>query len=168
MKRSCIAAASLLALVGLPLGEQAQARVDLDINIGAPPPVIVVPAPPPPPPPPRYRRIYIERRPSFIYSPDLGFSVSVGAPYDIVYYGNRYYVYDDGGWFWAPSYDGPWAYIDNYRLPGRLRRFRYEEIRRYRDEEFRRQRPRDGWRDDGPGYGPGYGPDRRPGPDRWR
>mgnify|MGYP006276568071 FL=1 len=155
MKRTTLIAASLLAAASLPSGPEAQARVNIDINLGQPAPVYVVPAPPPPPPPPPpRRRIFIESRPRFIYSPDLGFSVSVGSPYDIVYYGDRYFVYDDGGWYWAPSYDGPWVFIENYRIPGRIRKFRHEEIRRFRDEEYRRHEPRDGWRDDGPGRGP--------------
>ncbi|NTV01577.1 MAG: hypothetical protein HGB04_02170 [Chlorobiaceae bacterium] len=163
MKRSNVIAAALFAAAVWPLGPQAFARVDFNINIG-PPPVII--APMPPPPPPRHHRIFIEGRPRFVYSPDLGFSVSVGSPYDIVYYGDRYYVYDDGGWYWAPGYDGPWIFIEDYRLPGRIRRFRHEEIRRYGDEEFRRHGPPEGWREDGPGRWPDRGPDR--GPDRWR
>jgi len=96
-----------------------------------------------------------------MYTPSLGFAVSVGSPYDMVYYGDRYYVFDDGRWFWAPSYDGPWVFIDDYRLPGRMRRFRHEEISRYRDEEYRRH-GRDDRRDDWHGNGRGH--DR----DRWR
>lgn len=135
MNKKSVIAATLLAAAALPFGREACARVNVDINIGQPAPVIVAPMPPPPPP---HRRIYIERRPEFIYTPALGFSVSVGSPYDVVYYGNRYYVYDDGGWYWASSHNGPWVYVDRHRLPDRIRRYRYEEIRRYRDEEYRR------------------------------
>lgn len=34
----------------------------------------------------------IDRRPSFINLRTQGFSVFVGSPYDIIYYGNRYYI----------------------------------------------------------------------------
>lgn len=96
-----------------------------------------------------------------MYTPSLGFAVSVGSPYDMVYYGDRYFVFDDGRWFWAPSYDGPWVFIEDYRLPGRMRRFRHDDIRRFRDEEYSRhgrEGRRDDWHDNGRGH------DR----DRWR
>ncbi|NTW51831.1 MAG: hypothetical protein HGB22_04515 [Chlorobiaceae bacterium] len=136
----------------------ALARVDVDLHLGSPGRVIVVPEPPPPP----RHRFHIENRPRFLYTPPLGFYVSVDGPYDIVYYEDRYYVYDDGRWYWSSEYNGPWDYIDDRRLPGRLRRFRHEEIRRYRDHEYRRYR-------DDERYDRGPRDHRGPhNPDRWR
>jgi hypothetical protein len=159
MSRKTITAIALMAACSWPSGRDAFARVNVNINIGEPAPVYVAPMPPPPPP----RRIIVERRPEFMYTPSLGFSVSIGGPRDMVYYGDRYYVYDDGGWYWAPSYSGPWVFVESHRLPPRIGRYRYEEIRRYRDEEYRRRH------DNGNGYGNGHDRGRGHGHDRnWR
>ena len=58
----------------------AHAGVTVDINIGNPAPVVVAPPPTP--------RFVIREAPLFIFSPALGFYVSVGSPYDIVDIGN--------------------------------------------------------------------------------
>ncbi|MCX6179523.1 MAG: hypothetical protein NT163_09215, partial [Chlorobiales bacterium] len=80
----------------------------------------------------------IDTRPSFIYLQDKGFSVSYGSPYDIIYYGDIYYLYNNGGWYRASNYRGPWIGIREYNLPPRLRRHRWDDLRRYRDIEYRR------------------------------
>lgn len=134
MNKKTVFTATLLAATMWPIGQEVSAGVNIDINIGQPAPVIIAPMPPRQAP----HRIVVERRPRFMYTPSLGFYVSVDSPYDIVYYGSRYYVYDDGGWYWARSYDGPWVFVEGHRLPHRISRFRHEEIRRHRDEEFRR------------------------------
>jgi hypothetical protein len=102
----------------------AHAGVNVDINLGIP-----VPLPP---------TVVVQTPPEFIYSPSLGFYVSVGAPYDIVYLGSDYYLYRDGYYYRSRSYNGPWVGVEGRRLPPGLRRHRYEEIRRYRDGEYRR------------------------------
>ena len=85
--------------------------------------------------PPRrhHPRFRIHRKPRFIYTPRLGFSVSIGNPYDMIHYGGRYYLYDRGHWYSAHRYNGPWRYVEHRHLPRRIRRFRHHEIRRYRD-----------------------------------
>ena len=80
----------------------------------------------------------INSEPSFVYLRTQGFSVSIGSPYEIIYYGNRYYLYHDGRWYRSYSYRGPWFLIRNDRIPFRIRRHRWEDIRRYRDIEYRR------------------------------
>jgi hypothetical protein len=91
--------------------------------------------------------VVIETAPRFIYSPPLGFHVSVGAPYDIVYLGNSYYLYNNGYYYRSSSYNGPWVGVESRRLPKGLRKHRYEDIRRYRDREFHRyERDRDHYR----------------------
>jgi len=134
MKKNALKIAVLTAASLGASSAPALARVDVDLHLGSPAPVIVVPQSPPP------RRFEIDHRPRFLYTPPLGFYVSVDGPYDIVYYEDRYYIYDDGRWYGSSAYNGPWVYIENRRLPGRLHRFRHEEIRRYRDDEFRRFR----------------------------
>lgn len=160
MKNKALTIAMLTA-ASLGFGAPA-AHARVDVNVG---------------PPPYHRRVYFDRRPEFLYTPRLGFSVTFGGPYDMIMYGNRYYVYDNGGWYWSSAYDGPWRYIEHRRLPRSLRRYRHEEIRRYRDDEYRRRYRRD-WRDrrdwddrrgpdrDWRDRDDHRGPDR--GPDRWR
>jgi hypothetical protein len=80
-----------------------------------------------------------ESRPSFIMIPEQGFSVAVGSPYDIVFYDNRYYIFQDGSWYRSSNYQGPWKYIRTKNLPSRIRRHRLDDIRRYRDTEYNRQ-----------------------------
>ena len=80
----------------------------------------------------------INSPPSFIYLRTQGFSVSVGSPYDIVYYGKRYYIYHNGHWYRSYYYRGPWVLILDSGLPYQIRRYRWDDIRRYRDIEYRR------------------------------
>ncbi len=83
-------------------------------------------------------RFEINSEPSFVYLRTQGFSISIGSPYDIVYYGNRYYLNYNGRWYRSYSYRGPWILVSYYRLPSRIRRHRLEDIRRYRDIEYRK------------------------------
>jgi hypothetical protein len=83
--------------------------------------------------------IVIGSQPNFIDLPDQGFSVSVGSPYDIISYDNRYYIYQDGSWYNSRDYRGPWVVIRDNNLPDRIRRHRPEDIRRYRDAESQRR-----------------------------
>ena len=80
----------------------------------------------------------INSAPSFVYLRTQGFSVSVGSPYDIVYYRNYYYINHNGNWYRSSNYRGPWMVILNQRLPYQIRRHRFDDIRRYRDVEARR------------------------------
>jgi hypothetical protein len=120
-----------LALV-IAISSAASAReggnVNLNINVGAP--VIAEPAPPP--------RVVLRAAPRFIFLPFLDMYVSVGIPYDIVYIDGSYYLYEDGYWYRAPFYDGPWVLVEFSRLPGPLHRHRLEQIRHHRDDEFSR------------------------------
>ena len=86
----------------------------------------------------RHPFFVIDSAPSFIYLRAQGFSISAGNPYDIVYYGNYYYIYHNARWYRSSNYHGPWILILNNRLPYQIRRHRWEDIRRYRDIEYRR------------------------------
>ncbi|MGC8774750.1 MAG: hypothetical protein ACP5R6_05775 [Chlorobaculum sp.] len=81
----------------------------------------------------------IDRPPTFIQLATPGFSISYGAPYDIVLYGNFYYLYDHGQWYRSHRYNGPWKSIHVRQLPPRIRRYRIEQIRRFRDDEYNRR-----------------------------
>ncbi|NMW21017.1 MAG: hypothetical protein HKK67_05180 [Chlorobiaceae bacterium] len=81
----------------------------------------------------------IDSPPRFIYLRDQGFSVSNGSSVDIVYYGDSYYTRHHDHWYRSSDYHGPWIYVQDERLPSKLRRHSSEEIKRYRDIEYRRQ-----------------------------
>ena len=124
----------------------AMAGINVDVNIGLPqppPPVIVAPPPPPPtyaPPPVEIQQpplVVYESQPRFIFSPTLGFYVSVGVPYDIVYIGSSYYLYSGGYWYVGPTFNGPWVFAQRRVLPSILKKYRYDQIRYYRDIEYR-------------------------------
>ena len=106
-------------LFGYP-STDAKAAVNIQINTGTHPSFVIGSAP------------------SFVYLRNQGFSISVGSSYDIVYYGNYYYIYNNARWYRSSNYHGPWILILNNRLPYQIRRHRWEDIRRYRDIEYRR------------------------------
>ncbi|UFS69436.1 hypothetical protein LPW11_16230 [Geomonas sp. RF6] len=120
----------------------AQAGVGMDVNIhvGDQPREVVVRQPPPPPVPvvvgPPVREIVIEQDVDFIFPQSLGFYVAVGVPYDLFFLGNRYYMFTDGRWLYAPSSHGPWAVTSYRELPPRLRKYRIDRIRECRTREY--------------------------------
>ncbi|MBK5275191.1 MAG: hypothetical protein JJE30_09095 [Desulfuromonadales bacterium] len=119
------------------------ASAGVDIRIGIP-----LPLPP---------TVVVQTAPEFIYAPSLGFHVSVGAPYDIVYIGNDYYLYNNGYYYRSRNYNGPWVGVESRRLPPGLRNHRYADIRHFRDREFRKyDRDREHYR--GRWHRPGEGP----------
>jgi len=77
--------------------------------------------------------------PTFIYLPELGLSVSTNNAYDIVYYGNYYYVYKNGYWYRSSSHNGRWIVVKEHRLPYKIRKHRLAEIRKQRDIEYSRK-----------------------------
>jgi hypothetical protein len=81
--------------------------------------------------------VRIGSRPEFVELRDLGFSVAVGSPYDIVYYGNLYYLNQNGLWYRSSDYRGPWMNVRENQLPPTIRIHRLDDIRRFRDTEYR-------------------------------
>lgn len=63
----------------------AETDVHIGVHLGAPPQLVLVPRTP----------VY--------YAPAL--------PYNSFFYGGQHYLFHDGRWFFAPSYNGPWAAI---------------------------------------------------------
>lgn len=154
MNKHSVALAMLCAFTMGAACPPADANVATGFRFDAPPPVPLKKGPPPPqpktkkktaPPTPtqlwNHRRVYFDKRPDFIWTPRLGFSVSIGGAFDLILFGDRYYVCDDKSWYWSRAYDGPWFYIESNRLPEKLRRYRQEEIRQLRDEEYQRRQP---------------------------
>jgi len=97
------------------------------------------------------RPFVFETRPQFVLVPNFGFSVIVGSQHDVILYDNYYYAFQNGIWYGAGDYRGPWIIVQESRLPSRIRMHRWDEIRRMRDVEYRRHDRRyDGrydWRD---------------------
>lgn len=109
-------------------------NVGVDIHLGVPvPSVVVAPRPAHHRPVPAF---YFNETPEFIYSPFLRFSVAIGAPYDLFYDNNHYYIFSDGYWHRSPQLDGPWSIVHYRSLPPDFRRHKIDQIRRYRDKEF--------------------------------
>jgi len=128
--KSLIAAAAILAA---SQAVPANAGVNFNLNVGLP---VAVASAPPPPPVPVPARVAVAA-PEFIFSPSLGFYVSVGTPTDIFFTGGNYYRYDRGYWYSSPSYNGRWTRTALRGLPPELTRHRYEQIRYYRDRDYR-------------------------------
>lgn len=135
------AAAIILASQAVPV----HAGVNFNLSIGIPAVVAAVPPPPLPAP----RRVVIEEDPEFVYSPELGFYVSVGTPVDIYYADGNYYRNDRGYWYCSPRHNGGWARVHSRRLPHQIARYRYDQIRYFRDRECRdhMDHRHDRWRD---------------------
>ncbi len=102
----------------------------------------------------------IDTRPEFIYLPERGFYVSVRGPHDVIYYGNRYYLYRGGDWYVSWDFRGPWELVMDYELPYKLRRHS-RDIWRYRDVEYGRH-DRGYWEERGRRYDHGPRDDRGP------
>jgi hypothetical protein len=101
MKRLSIIASSLTFAAALA-GPASAADVHVGIHVGVPPPpAIVFEAPP--------RLVVVPGAPRVHYAPD----VSV----NFFSYGGRYYTYDDGSWFVAHDYGGPWGYVERRHVP---------------------------------------------------
>ncbi len=86
----------------------------------------------------------IDTRPNFVPLPRYGFSAAVGTPYDLFYYDNVYYIYNNNGWYRSSYYGGPWVVIQEESLPDKIRSQRLEDIRRSREMESPGGEPRQG------------------------
>jgi hypothetical protein len=101
MKRLASIASSLTIAAALS-GAANAADVHVGIHLGVPaPPPVVFEAPP--------RLVVVPGAPHVHYAPD----VSV----NFFSYGGRYYTYDDGNWFVASDYGGPWGYVERRYVP---------------------------------------------------
>ncbi|UCG39335.1 MAG: hypothetical protein JSV00_03645 [bacterium] len=89
-----------------------------------------------PPPPTSYKE------PGFLYKlPGAGAYAYPGVSDEIFFMKDRWYSRYKGVWYWSWSYNGPWAYIDVDRVPGKLRdvpRYRYDDKDRDKDKDKER------------------------------
>ena len=76
--------------------------------------------------------------PNLLFVPQLGFYVSVGLPYDLLFFDNFYYVYHNDHWYHSQYYRGPWVVVKHNRLPRAIKKHRWHTIRDYCDREYRR------------------------------
>ena len=100
--RRCIMSTGLLFMLLIILPLAGVAQVSVAIHLGSPPPyrfaappvVTVIPG-------------------TYVYAvPDIGM--------DIFFYSGEWYRPHEGRWFKARSYDGPWAYCPDHRVPHAL------------------------------------------------
>lgn len=104
MKRLLIAAAALatLGLAGHPTSSIAATSVGVSINIGDP-----------------YRgaALHFRSEPDVVLVPDTRVYYVRDYDYDVYRYGSYWYFIDDGRWFRARSYRGPFVYIHTATVP---------------------------------------------------
>ena len=109
MNRSIICAALTLG-AAVSLVRPSSADVHVGVNVGIPaPPSIVIESPP---------RLVIVPDSPVTYAPDL--------PYSYFFFDGRYWVYDNGRWFSASAYNGPWTYVTVQHVPPPIVQVRYK------------------------------------------
>ncbi len=81
--------ALLVVAVAVPV--QAQIHVDIGIRLPGPPSFVVIPGAP----------VY--------YAPQ--------APANVFFYAQQYWVFNNGGWFVGPTWNGPWGVVEPVRVP---------------------------------------------------
>ncbi|HET7343593.1 MAG TPA: hypothetical protein VFL90_19165 [Methylomirabilota bacterium] len=96
MIRSLLAAALLLTLTAAVPVAQAQVSVNIGINLPGPPTLRVVPGVP----------VY--------YAP--------GAPANVFFYANQYWVFTSGAWYVGPTWSGPWGPVTVGYVPAPILR----------------------------------------------
>jgi hypothetical protein len=82
----------------------------IDLNIG-----INIGTPPPPPP------VTVNRTPQLFVIPGTSVFYAPDVPQNFFFYANRYYVFHDEAWFYAPSHKGPWTFIAHEHVPSPIR-----------------------------------------------
>jgi hypothetical protein len=147
---------SIAVLAPIAQSHASHSGVNVDIRVGVPVAAGYVASP-----------VVIASPPVFVAPPQLGFYVAVGVPYDLFYFGNRYYLSHGNRWYASQYYNGPWAKTSSKKVPHGLRKLPIEKVHYYKNQyhkkhgkhEFRQFRPdrRDSGRD-GHGRGrDGYG-----------
>jgi hypothetical protein len=104
MKRLLLAAVALatVGLAALPASSMAATSVGVDINIGDP-----------------YRggALHFRSEPDVVLVPDTRVYYVRDYDYDVYRYGSYWYFIDDGRWFRARSYRGPFVYVHSTSVP---------------------------------------------------
>ncbi|NTW52198.1 MAG: hypothetical protein HGB22_06395 [Chlorobiaceae bacterium] len=120
MRKTILLATGFAGMLLCTPQSDARAELNLHLNLGGGPLVVV------------------DNRPDFIYLDDYGFAVSYGWEYDIIQYGDLFFIYRDGEWYSSRNYRGPWEYVRYRYLPAPIRRRGWDQIRERRDYEYRR------------------------------
>ena len=94
MRRSLMLAALILTTVAT--SASAEVRVDIGIHLPGPPAFAIVPGVP----------VY--------YAPH--------APANIFFYGDQYWAFHGESWFVGPTWNGPWAVVEPFYVPGPILR----------------------------------------------
>jgi len=80
-----------LLVVAAAVPAQAQIHVDIGIRLPGPPSFVVIPGAP----------VY--------YAPQ--------APANVFFYAQQYWVFNTGGWYVGPTWNGPWVVVEPVRVP---------------------------------------------------
>jgi hypothetical protein len=110
---------------------------DVSINVNFPAPVVVLPAPP-----------------QMVWVSAPGVYIALGAPQQIFFQDDQYYLYEHNTWYAAPGYGGPWVHVTVNVLPRGLRGYRgehwddyqHEARHRYHDNDDRHHQHFVGWK----------------------
>lgn len=133
MKKGKLFLAAVLATtMGCQSTAPAQADVSVHIGFGGPRAVAYHPV---------YYGDYFYNTayaPNLLFIPQLGFYVSVGLPYDLLFFNNFYYVYHHNHWYHSHYYHGPWVVVKHNRLPHAIKKHRWHKIREYSNYEYRK------------------------------
>jgi hypothetical protein len=105
--RRAVCGALLVLVLGGVAPLEASLRTHLGFAIG------IGDAPPPP-------RVVVVERPEVVVVPGTSVYVVENSRYDVFRYRGRYYVYNDGYWYRARSYRGPFAVVDVRSVPRRV------------------------------------------------
>jgi hypothetical protein len=96
---------SLLSIAVLATPALAETHVQVNIGLAPPPPVIVRHRMPPP--------VFVSEARVYVVDAD-------DVPYDCFRFGAFFYVYNDGWWYRAPRYGGPYRAIEERYVPAQI------------------------------------------------
>jgi hypothetical protein len=88
--------ALLVAAVAVPVHAQVRVGVDIGIRLPGPPAFVVIPGSP----------VYHAPR----------------APANVFFYGHQYWAFANGGWYFGPTWNGPWAGVEHAYVPAPILR----------------------------------------------
>jgi hypothetical protein len=111
--------AVVMAALAMPVAPaQAQVHVNIGINLPAPPPVVVVPE---------------VRTVQYVTT----------APYNLFVYNSQYWAFNEGAWYVATGYNGPWIAVAPQFVPRPLLLVpvRYYHVPPGHWKQWQRQRP---------------------------
>ena len=116
---------SIAVLAPVSQAYASHTSLNVGINVGVPVVSGYVAAP-----------VVVATPPEFVAPPELGFYVAVGVPYDLFFYGNRYYLSRGNVWYSSEYYNGPWVTTSFRNVPYGLRRLPAERVHYFRDRYY--------------------------------